>query len=198
MHILGGGGGPKPRGKYSVSACCAIWRTLSVVVGPLFAEQNTPLQPLRNRLLPVQLPPRFSLAPADSRGRVEVTVDSIQTVQTPPLSAVRVVPCSAEQYSQTGKNCFGFQSNWIFQLTSDELRVYSLRCLCQWLLKCCAIRMDLNISPDQVKLLYSQAGKPLEYVDQKFSYDSEVEVSENVRNGMSESLHRIILSRPKA
>ena len=58
--------------------------------------------------------------------------------------------------------------------------------------------MDLNISPDQVKLLYSQAGKPLEYVDQKFSYDSEVEVSENVRNGMSESLHRIILSRPKA
>ena len=36
-----------------------------------------------------------------------------------------VVSCSAEQYSQTGKNCFGFQSNWIFQLTSDELRVYS-------------------------------------------------------------------------
>ena len=89
----------KPRGKYSVSACCTIWRTLSVVVGPLFAEQNTPLQPLRYRLLPVQLPPRFSLAPADSKGRVEVTVDSIQTVQTPPLSAVRVVPCSAEQYS---------------------------------------------------------------------------------------------------
>ena len=118
-------------------------------------------------------------------------MDSIQTVQTPPLSAVRVVPCSAEQYSQTGKNCFGFQSNWIFQLTSDELRVYSLRCLCQWLLKCCATRMDLNISPDQVKLLYSQAGKPLEYVDQKFSYDSEVEVTENVRNGMSESLHRM-------
>ena len=40
--------------------------------------------------------------------------------------------------------------------------------------------MDLNISPDQVKLLYSQAGKPLEYVNQKFSYDSEVEVTENV------------------
>ena len=59
----------KPRGKYSVSACCAIWRTLSVVVGPLFAEQNTPLQPLRNRLVPVHLPPMFSLAPADSRGQ---------------------------------------------------------------------------------------------------------------------------------
>ena len=98
-QILGEPPHTKPRGKYSVSACCAIWRTLSVVVGPLFAEQNTPLQPLRNRLLPVQLPPRFSLAPADSRGRVEVTVDSIQTVQTPPLSAVRVVPYSAEQYS---------------------------------------------------------------------------------------------------
>ena len=28
-----------------------------------------------------------------------------------------------------------------------------------------------EISPDQVKLLYSQAGKPLEYVDKKFSYD---------------------------
>ena len=99
-------------------------------------------------------------------------MDSIQTVQTPPLSAVRVVPCSAEQYSQTGKNCFGFQSNWIFQLTTDELRVYSLRCLCQWLLKCRAIRMDLNISPDPVKFLYSQAGQPLEYVDQKFIFDS--------------------------
>ena len=41
--------------------------------------------------------------------------------------------------------------------------------------------MDLNISPDQVKLMYSQAGKPLEYVNQKFSYDSEVKVTENVR-----------------
>ena len=51
--------------------------------------------------------------------------------------------------------------------------------------------MDLNISPDQVKLLYSQAGKPLEYVDQKFSYDSEVQVTEHVRNGMAESLHRL-------
>ena len=96
-------------------------------------------------------------------------MDSIQTVQTPPLSAVRVAPCCAEQYSQTGKNCFGFQSSLIFQLKSDELRVYSLRCLCQWLLKCCVIRMDLNISPDQGKLLYSQAGKPLDYADQNFS-----------------------------
>ena len=51
--------------------------------------------------------------------------------------------------------------------------------------------MDLNISLDQVKLLYSQAGKPLEYVDQKFSYDSEVKVAENVRNWMSESLQRM-------
>ena len=91
-------------------------------------------------------------------------MDSIQTVQTPPLSAVSVARCSAEQYSQIGKNSFGFQSNWIFQLMSDELRVYSLRCLCQWLLKCCAVRMDLNISPDQVKLLYSHAGNPLENV----------------------------------
>ena len=65
-------------------------------------------------------------------------MDSIQTVQTPPLSAVRVVPCSAEQYSQIGKNRFGFQTNWIFQLTSHESRVYRLRCLCQWLLKSCA------------------------------------------------------------
>ena len=122
---------------------------------------------------------------------MEVTVDSIQTVQTPPLSAVSVAPYSAEQYSQTGKNCFGFQSNWIFQLTSDELRVYSLRCLCQWLLKCCAIRMDLNISPDQVKLLYSQAGKPLEYVDQKFSYDSEVEVTgQKLDNLLQEELNQ--------
>ena len=51
--------------------------------------------------------------------------------------------------------------------------------------------MELNISPDQVNILYSQAGKPLEYVDQKFSYDSEVEVTENVMKGMSESLHRM-------
>ena len=87
----------KPQGKYSVSACCAIWPTLSVVIGPLFTEQNTPLQPLCYRRLPVQLPPPFTLAPADSRGRMEVTVDSIQTVQT--LPAVRVVPCSAVQYS---------------------------------------------------------------------------------------------------
>ena len=42
-----------------------------------------------------------------------------------------------------------------------------------------------------MKLLYSEAGKPLEYVDQKFSYDSEVQVTENVRNGMAESLHRL-------
>ena len=79
---------PKPRGKYSVSACCDIWQTLSVVVGPLFAEQNTPLQPVPNRHMPVQSPPWCLLVPTDSRARVEVTVDSIQTVQSSPLSAV--------------------------------------------------------------------------------------------------------------
>ena len=75
--------------------------------------------------------------------------------------------------------------------------VYSVQCTVfsayrtQWLLKCCAIRMTLNITPDQVKLLYSEAGKPLEYVDQKFSYDFEVEVTENVGEGMLDSLHRM-------
>ena len=69
---------------------------LFVVVGLLFAEQNTPLQPLPNR----HLPPPFSLATTDSRGSVEVIVDSIQTVQAPPLSAVRLELCSAEQYVQ--------------------------------------------------------------------------------------------------
>ena len=49
----------------------------------------------------------------------------------------------------------------------------------------------MNITTDQVKLLYSEAGKPLEYVDQKFSYDFEVEVTENVRDGMLDSLRRM-------
>ena len=44
--------------------------------------------------------PPFSMAPTDSRGRVEIIVDSIQTVQAPPLSAVRLELCSAEQYVQ--------------------------------------------------------------------------------------------------
>ena len=47
-----------------------------------------------------QLPPPCTLIPADNRGMVEVTVDSIQTVQTHPLSAVSVVPCSAKQYKE--------------------------------------------------------------------------------------------------
>ena len=49
----------------------------------------------------------------------------------------------------------------------------------------------MNISPDQEKLLYSEAGNPHEYVDQKFSFDFEVKLTENVRKGMSDSLHRM-------
>ena len=51
--------------------------------------------------------------------------------------------------------------------------------------------MDLKISPDQVKLLYHHAGKPLEYVDQKFSYDSEVEVAgQKLDNLLQEELNQ--------
>ena len=49
----------------------------------------------------------------------------------------------------------------------------------------------MNITTDQVKLLYSEAGKPLEYVDKKFRYDIEVHVTKNVWNGMAKSLHRL-------
>ena len=49
----------------------------------------------------------------------------------------------------------------------------------------------MNISPDQKKLLYSEAGNPQEYVDQKFSFDFEFKLTENVRKGMSDSLHRM-------
>ena len=55
----------------------------------------------------------------------------------------------------------------------------------------------MNISPDQEKLMYSEAGNPLEYVDQKFSFDFDVEVTENVRKGMSDSLHRMGWDRGK-
>ena len=44
--------------------------------------------------------------------------------------------------------------------------------------------MKIIISPEQGKVLYSEAGKPLDFVDQMFSYDVEVTVTVNVRNGM--------------
>ena len=49
----------------------------------------------------------------------------------------------------------------------------------------------MNISPEQVKFLYSEARKPLDYVDQKFSYDNEIKVTENVKDGISDSLQRM-------
>ena len=63
--------------------------------------------------------------------------------------------------------------------TSLQCTVFSVY-ITQWLLKCCAITMNISISPEQVKVLHSEAGKPLDYVDQKFSYDVEVEVTENM------------------
>ena len=73
--------------------------------------------------------------------------------------------------------------------TSLQCTVFSVY-ITQWLLKCCAITMNISISPEQVKVLHSEAGKPLDYVDQKFSYDVEVEVTENVRNGKYDSFHQ--------
>ena len=51
--------------------------------------------------------------------------------------------------------------------------------------------MDVNISLDQVKTLYAEAGKQLDYVEQKFSYDSEIVVTQNVKNRICDSLSRM-------
>ena len=42
--------------EYYVSACCAIYGILSSRVRPVFAEQKTPLQSLRNWHNPAQFP----------------------------------------------------------------------------------------------------------------------------------------------
>ena len=49
-------GSPNHLVEYYVSACCATYRILSSLVGPVFAEQNTPLHFLANRRDPAQFP----------------------------------------------------------------------------------------------------------------------------------------------
>ena len=56
MSCAEGGGGQTPLVEYYVSACCAIYKILSILVGPVFAEQNTPLHFLPNRRDPAQFP----------------------------------------------------------------------------------------------------------------------------------------------